>query len=100
MSFAYTYTVGADKWGRWFQRWIRFPTADLTIVLDFPAQLNAWVWGRENKLGRDWQVVASLPRKSRERDRTLWTWSTVEPRVGDRYRLEWRFRNSDSDQES
>jgi hypothetical protein len=33
----YSYTVGSEKWGQWFQRAVRLPTKRLSVSLDFPA---------------------------------------------------------------
>lgn len=94
MSFTYGYTVGADKWGRWFQRHVRFRTSKLTVRLEFPAELNAYVWGKENTLGQPrLGPIGAQIRQLQERGRVFWTWATADPRPGDRYRFEWRFDN-------
>ena len=35
-TIEYSYTVGQEKWGQWFQRAVRLPTRHLTVRLDFP----------------------------------------------------------------
>lgn len=52
----YAYTVGDDKWGLWFQRAVRLPTAHLSVELVFPAALEPVVWGTETSM-----TAASIP---------------------------------------
>ncbi|MEU4502629.1 peptide deformylase [Streptomyces sp. NPDC024089] len=88
----YSYTVGADKWGTWFQRAVRLPTQRLGVRLDFPAELDPVVWGTETTM-----TAAAFPfrnpiRSSTEDGRRVFSWSTDEPPLHARYRLEWTFR--------
>jgi len=91
-TIEYSYTVGADKWGRWFQHAVRLPTRLLSVDLDFPTDLDPVVWGTETTM-----TAAALPlrtaiRRAPGRDRCVYSWSTSEPPLHARYRLEWKFR--------
>ena len=88
----YSYTVGDDKWGTWFQRAVRLPTQRLGVRLDFPAELDPVVWGTETTM-----TAAAFPfrnpiRSATEGARRVFSWSTDEPPLHARYRLEWTFR--------
>ncbi|MEV4043124.1 peptide deformylase [Streptomyces sp. NPDC049744] len=88
----YSYTVSDDKWGSWFQRAVRLPTHLLSVRLDFPADLQPQVWGTETTM-----TAAALPfrtaiRQSTEASRSVFAWSTEDPPLHARYRLEWKFR--------
>jgi hypothetical protein len=88
----YGYTVGADKWGHWFQRAVRLPTLRLTVQLRFPLALQPVVWGTETSLALG---ELPLPTPIRRRDEGEWArfdWATDQPLPQARYRLEWRFR--------
>jgi peptide deformylase len=87
----YSYTVGVEKWGQWFQRAIRLPTRRLTVRLDFPAGFDPQVWGVETSLAAEVPVRTPLERLDSE-DRAVFEWSTEAPQLNARYRLEWRFR--------
>lgn len=90
----YAYTVGQEKWGRWFQRAVRLPTRQLTIRLDFPAELDPQVWGVETSLSsEDAPLRTPVTRRDRE-GRVCFEWFTEAPPLNARYRLEWRFRAS------
>src|SRR5206468_1386436 len=49
-EIAYSYAVGEDKWGQWFQRAVRLPTRRLSIRLVFPRGEEPAVWGVESSL--------------------------------------------------
>lgn len=88
----YSYTVSDEKWGTWFQRAVRLPTRLLSVRLDFPAELEPQVWGTETTM-----TAASLPfrtaiRQTQEDGRSVFAWSTEDPPLHARYRLEWKFR--------
>ncbi|MFJ8783156.1 peptide deformylase [Streptomyces sp. NPDC102476] len=88
----YSYTVGDDKWGTWFQRAVRLPTHLLSVRLDFPAELDPQVSGTETTM-----TAAALPfrtaiRQSEDNGRRIFAWSTEDPPLHARYRLEWKFR--------
>lgn len=96
----YSYTVGDDKWGTWFQRAVRLPTRRLSVRLDFPAELKPQVWGTETTM-----TAAALPfrtaiRQTQEDGRSVFAWSTEDPPLHARYRLEWKFRSRPDLEES
>jgi peptide deformylase len=88
----YSYTVGAEKWGDWFQRAVRLPTRRLSVRLDFPAGLDPNVWGTETTMTGAGMPFRSPVRRSDEGDRRVFAWSTEDPPLHARYRLEWKFR--------
>jgi peptide deformylase len=90
-TISYAYSVGAEKWGQWFQRAVRLPTRRLTVRLDFPAGFDPQVWGVETSLAAEVPVRTPLERHQ-EDDRAIFEWSTDSPLLNARYRLEWRFR--------
>ncbi len=92
-TIEYAYTVTVEKWGQWFQRAVRLPTRRLTVRLNFPVAFDPQVWGVETSLAAEVPVRTPLERHN-EADRAVFEWSTDEPLLNARYRLEWRFRGS------
>jgi len=95
----YSYSVSDDKWGPWFQRAVRLPTRHLNVRLDFPADLDPVVWGIETTM-----TAASFPfrtaiARTDDGDRRRFAWSTEDPPLHARYRLEWRLRACHRDDE-
>ena len=88
----YSYTVGSEKWGQWFQRAVRLPTKHLSVQLDLPAELEPAVWGTETTMTATGNPFRNPIRSSTEGDRRVFSWSTDEPPLHARYRLEWKFR--------
>ncbi|MFZ3492115.1 peptide deformylase [Streptomyces sp. 5.8] len=88
----YSYSVSADKWGPWFQRAVRGPTRELSVTLTFPAALEPVVWGTETSLTADFAPLRTPPERRTDGDRTVFSWSTRDPQLHARYRLEWRFK--------
>jgi peptide deformylase len=91
----YTYNVGDDKWGAWFQRAVRLPTIQLSVRLVFPAELAATVWGTYTSATAEATPLPTPITRRREDDTEVFDWSTVDPPLNARYRLEWRFRGRD-----
>ncbi|MCC3317881.1 MULTISPECIES: helix-turn-helix domain-containing protein [Nocardia] len=89
----YAYRVGHDKWGRWFQRAIRLPTARLEVQMAFPAALDPLVWGIETSPTADARPIATPPARHDRDGTAVFTWNTVSPPQHTRYRIEWRFRS-------
>jgi peptide deformylase len=81
----YSYTVSDDKWGHWFRRAVRLPTRRLSVTLDFPTRLDPAVWGLHTSM---------TIHVHRSDDRTVYSWSTDDPPLHARYRLEWHFRGN------
>ncbi|MEU6201386.1 helix-turn-helix transcriptional regulator [Streptomyces sp. NPDC047061] len=88
----YAYTVSDTKWGRWFQRAVRLPTEHLEAELAFPAALDPVVWGTETSMSAEASPLRSAPGRREEDGMRVFTWSTTQPVLHARYRLEWRFR--------
>jgi peptide deformylase len=88
----YSYTVGDEKWGTWFQRAIRLPTRRLGVRLDFPAELDPVVWGTETTMTAEAFPFRNPIRSTTEDGRVVYSWSTDEPPLHARFRLEWKFR--------
>jgi peptide deformylase len=86
----YRYTVGEDKWGRWFQRAIQLPTERLSVQLVFPAQLDPAVWGTESTMTAQAVPVRTAISQRDDGDRRIFSWSTDNPPLHARYRFEWR----------
>jgi transcriptional regulator with XRE-family HTH domain len=95
----YAYTVGAGKWGRWFQRAVRLPTEHLEVQLAFPRRLDAVVWGTETSMTAEAAPLATAMTHTVGDGLDTFTWSTETPQMHARYRLEWRFR-AETDQEN
>lgn len=88
----YVYTVSEAKWGPWWQRAIRVPTQRLSTVLDFPVDLQPAVWGTETSMTAEATPFRTPIARDVEDDRVQFTWSTEEPPLHTRYRLEWKFK--------
>jgi peptide deformylase len=91
-GITYSYRVGADKWGPWFQRAVRLPTRRLTVRLDFPVGLGPVVWGVESSLSSEAVPLRTPIEQEIDGDRAIFTWDTDAPALHARYRLEWRYR--------
>jgi peptide deformylase len=91
----HSYCVGDDKWGPWFQRVVRVPTRQLALRLDLPASARPIVWGVVGSLTSEPKPLQTPVREIQEGDRRRYEWSTENPPLNSRYRLEWRFRDSD-----
>ncbi len=94
-TIEYGYSVGADKWGPWFQRVVRVPTRQLALTLDLPASARPVVWGVVGSLTTEPKPLQTPVQESEVGDRRRFAWSTENPPLNSRYRLEWRFRDSD-----
>jgi len=91
-TIEYSYAVGEDKWGQFFQRAVRLPTRRLAVRLEFPTHLDPTVWGVESSLAADAVPLRTPLNERRDADRVVFEWSTEDPPLEARYRLEWRFR--------
>ncbi|MEE1829271.1 helix-turn-helix transcriptional regulator [Streptomyces sp. BE20] len=96
----YAYSVGADNWGRWFQRAVRLPTEHLTVRLDFPADLDPVVWGTETSMTAEAAPLRTAVDRHNVGDRRRFAWATDDPPLHARFRLEWRFRASPDQQQT
>ncbi|WP_255951583.1 peptide deformylase [Streptomyces odontomachi] len=89
----YSYTVSDEKWGTWFQRAVRLPTKRLSVALDFPAELAPTVWGTETTMTAMGGPFRNPIQATTTGDRRVFSWSTDDPPLHARYRLEWKFRH-------
>ena len=88
----YTYNVSDTKWGRWFQRAVRLPTRRLSVELDFPTELGPRVWGTQTSMTAAAVALPTAVMKSEGEGRSIFAWSTEDPPLHARYRMEWSFR--------
>lgn len=93
----YTYTVRDDKWGNWFRRAVRLPTKRLSVLLNFPSSLDPSVWGHHTSMTAESLPFQTAIRMREADDRRIYSWSTDDPPLHARYRLEWHFRNQPSE---
>ncbi|OII60835.1 formylmethionine deformylase [Streptomyces sp. CC53] len=96
----YSYTVGDEKWGTWFQRAVRLPTERLSVRLNFPVELDPAVWGTETTMTAAAFPFRTAIHQEAASDRRIFSWSTDAPPLHARYRLEWKFRSRSSQEES
>lgn len=91
-TIEYSYTVDDGRWGQWYQRAVRWPTRHLTVQLRFPAALDPVVWGTETSIaGEAIPFRTAIERHDQDAD-AVFDWSTDDPPLHARYKLEWRFR--------
>ncbi|MGH4013764.1 MAG: peptide deformylase [Pseudonocardiaceae bacterium] len=93
----YTYTVRDDKWGNWFRRAVRLPTKHLSVRLDFPTALDPAVWGLHTSMAAESMPFPTAIHIQDAGNRKIYSWSTENPPLHARYRLEWHFRNHPAD---
>ncbi|MDQ3762546.1 MAG: peptide deformylase [Actinomycetota bacterium] len=91
-EIVYSYTVSDIKWGKWFQRAVRLPTRRLSVRLDFPAKLEPSVWGMETSMSAQALPFRTPITRTDDGDRTRFAWTTEDPPLHARYRIEWRFK--------
>jgi peptide deformylase len=91
-EIVYSYTVSDIKWGNWFQRAIRLPTRCLSVRLDFPAACGPSVWGMETSMSAEALPFRTPITRTVDEDRVRFAWSTEDPPLHARYRIEWRFK--------
>ncbi|WP_053644112.1 helix-turn-helix transcriptional regulator [Streptomyces sp. XY431] len=96
----YAYSVGADKWGHWFQRAVRLPTEHLAVRLDFPADLDPVAWGTETSMTAEAAPLRTAIERNNVGDRRQFAWATDDPPLHARFRLEWRFRAGPDQQQT
>lgn len=87
----YEYTVTDAHWGHWFQRAVRLPTHRLSVCLDFPAALRL-----HTSMTAEAMPFRTPIQRQESADRHIFSWSTNDPPLHARYRLEWDFRGQHS----
>lgn len=96
-TIEYSYHVSDEKWGPWFQRAVHLPTRRLAVRLDLPADLDPHVWGVEISLSaEEGPLRTPVVRKEDSDGRARFEWSTEDPPLNARFRLEWRYRAQSS----
>jgi peptide deformylase len=96
---SYVYNVKGRKWGPWWQRAIRLPTRRLSMTLVLPARLRPSVWGMETSMTAESSPFRTPISRQQKDEQEIFSWSTDEPPLHARYRIEWKFRVPD-DQET
>lgn len=87
----YGYTVSDEQWGHWYQRAVRHPTRHMAVKLEFPAALLPSVWGMETAPTADAQPLPTAIGQRSDGELVTFSWSTDDPPLQARYRLEWSF---------
>jgi peptide deformylase len=87
----YEYTVSDEHWGNWFQRAVRLPTNMLSVRLDFPSDLQPAVWGLQTSMTAQASPFRTPVQHQAVDGRHVYSWSTDNPPLHARYRLEWDF---------
>lgn len=90
-TITYSYRVTSAKWGQWFEREIRMPTQRLSVCMRFPAAASAVVWGTHSSLTTDSPLSTPVV-ESVDGELATFRWSTDDPPLRSRFRLQWRFR--------
>jgi peptide deformylase len=90
----YGYRVSDEKWGNWYQRAVRLPTKHLAVRLVFPSHLEPMVWGMETSMTAEALPFRTAIEHRQEDGNDVFTWSTDEPPLHARYRLEWKLGQS------
>jgi peptide deformylase len=94
----YVYTVQGRKWGPWWSRAIRLPTRQLSMTLTFPARLDPVVWGIATSMTVDASPFRTPIARQTKDDEVIFTWSTDDPPLDTRYRIEWTFMKPDDEE--
>lgn len=96
----YSYTVNAAKWGAWWQRAVRLPTRRLSVALEFPSEMEPVVWGMETSMTAESSAFRTPISRTTGEGMTVFTWSTDDPPLHARYRIEWKFKGAGADDRS
>ncbi len=86
----YSCSISDTKWGDWFERAIRLPTQQLTVVLKLPHADNPTVWGTETSLTADTAAIRGEIDVEEDDGMRIFRWSTSRPQMHARYRFAWR----------
>jgi len=62
------------------------------MLLDFPADLQPVVWGMETSMSAESTAFRTPIVRQEANGRVLFTWSTEDPPLHARYRIEWKFK--------
>jgi transcriptional regulator with XRE-family HTH domain len=94
-AIEYSYRVGEQTMGRSFQHTVRLPTQRLTIRLELPAARRPAVWGTQASLTAAPAPLRTPVDRQVAGDQATFEWTTAQPPLHARYRLEWRFEADD-----
>jgi peptide deformylase len=97
---SYVYTVAGHKWGPWWQRAVRLPTRRMSMTLVLPARLDPVVWGITTSMTAESSPFPTAIARTEQDDQVVFTWSTDEPPLHARYRVEWKFRSPEEGETS
>ncbi|HEX5741420.1 MAG TPA: helix-turn-helix transcriptional regulator [Pilimelia sp.] len=86
-TLTYEYTVDERLWGPWFQRSVRLPTGQLSMVLDLPGRPA--VWGTATTPATAEAALPVTPDAVGAGGRTRFHWRVDNPPLLARYRLAW-----------
>jgi peptide deformylase len=89
---SYVYTVSGHKWGPWWTRAIRLPTRRLSTTVVFPARLKPVVWGITTSMAAEASPFPTPISRQEKGEEVAFSWSTDDPPLHARYRIEWKFR--------
>jgi transcriptional regulator with XRE-family HTH domain len=89
-SIHYTYRVSDRKWGPFFQRAIRLPTARLSIQVTLPSDLYPAITATETSMTSACTSIEDIGERS-DSGSTVFEWSGDHPAVEARFRFEWTF---------
>ncbi len=89
----YEYSVSDRHWGLWWTRAVRVPMRRLSMTLILPAELQPTVWGITTSMTAEASPFETPIMRKPNGDEISYTWSTEEPPLHARYRIEWKFRN-------
>ncbi len=67
----------------------------LLVTLDFPTRLDPAVWGLHTSMTAESMPFATAIQVHRSDGRAVYSWSTEDPPLHARYRLEWHFRDAE-----
>ena len=64
----------------------------MSMTLVFPARLDPVVWGITTSMTAESSPFPTAIARTEQDDQVVFTWSTDEPPLHARYRIEWKFR--------
>ena len=97
---SYQYSASDRHWGFWWARAIRVPTRRISATLVLPARLDPRVWGIETSMTAEASPFDTPIVRHDAGEEVTYTWSTDDPPLHARYRIEWKFRNPDDKENS
>ena len=70
------------------------------MTLVFPARLDPVVWGITTSMTAESSPFPTAIARAEQDDQVVFTWSTDEPPLHARYRIEWKFRSPEEGETS